>query len=55
MKITQGILGSINNRLDGDVLQEFPEQGGALYVYHAEQFDRFTLKFSQFARWSAMA
>ncbi|MEZ9287496.1 hypothetical protein AB4251_11670 [Vibrio lentus] len=33
---------------DADVFEHF-EQGGALYVYHAEQFDRLTLKFSQFA------
>ncbi|MDN3628908.1 hypothetical protein [Vibrio lentus] len=33
---------------DVDVFENF-EQGGALYVYHAEQFDRLTLKFSQFA------
>ncbi|MFS1504088.1 hypothetical protein BCU13_011840 [Vibrio lentus] len=33
---------------DADVFENF-EQGGALYVYHAEQFDRLTLKFSQFA------
>ena len=33
---------------DADVFESF-EQGGALYVYHAEQFDRLTLKFSQFA------
>lgn len=26
------------------------QQGGALYVYHSEQFDRLTLKFSQFAQ-----
>ncbi|MEZ9160357.1 hypothetical protein AB4169_18925 [Vibrio lentus] len=32
---------------DADVFEHF-EQGGALYVYHAEQFDRLTLKFSQF-------
>ena len=31
-----------------DVFENF-EQGGALYVYHAEKFDRLTLKFSQFA------
>ncbi|MCC4857485.1 hypothetical protein LMH78_16845 [Vibrio lentus] len=33
---------------NADVFEHF-EQGGALYVYHAEQFDRLTLKFSQFA------
>ncbi|WP_122053410.1 hypothetical protein [Vibrio sp. Evd11] len=33
---------------DADVFENF-EQGGALYMYHAEQFDRLTLKFSQFA------
>ena len=33
---------------DADVFESF-KQGGALYVYHAEQFDRLTLKFSQFA------
>ena len=33
---------------DADVFENF-EQGGALYVYHAEQFERLTFKFSQFA------
>ncbi len=33
---------------DADVFENY-EQGGALYVYHAEQFERLTFKFSQFA------
>ncbi|CAK1863991.1 hypothetical protein F0248_10240 [Vibrio crassostreae] len=33
---------------DADVFENF-EQGGALYVYHAEQFERLTFNFSQFA------
>ncbi len=33
---------------DADVFENF-EQGGALYVYHAEQFEQLTFKFSQFA------
>ncbi|WP_186171821.1 hypothetical protein [Vibrio chagasii] len=33
---------------DADVFESF-ESGGALYIYHAEPFDRLTFKFSQFA------
>ncbi len=33
---------------DADVFENF-DNGGALYVYHSEPFDRLTLKFSQFA------
>ncbi|WP_394245533.1 hypothetical protein [Vibrio astriarenae] len=34
---------------DADVFEHY-QQGGALYVYHSEQFDRLVFKFSQFAQ-----